>query len=343
MSELRRDPATQKLVIIAGARRRRPTRKPKCPFCEGHENETPPEIYALRKNASRPNGPGWYVRVIPNKYPALSAEVNLTKTRTGLLEKLTGAGAHEIIVESPAHITDFCELPLAQIRRVIKVYMARLRALQANKKFKSLVLFKNAGAAAGASLEHVHSQLIALPVLPDLITQELENAAAYYKNQTKCLYCELIQQELKGAERVIEINAHFVVLAPFASRFPFECHIVPRRHGHDFSQITPEAQQWLAHVLKRTLLRLKAALSDLSFNLIVCTAPSSAVCKAELKELELERSFHWRMEILPRTAQLAGLEWGSGIHVNPVAPEEAAKTLREMSTSADPRLPADGL
>ncbi len=311
MSELRRDPVTRKLVIVAKARRKRFAQKT-CPLCEGHERQTPSEIYALSRGASRSNSPGWHVRVIPNKYPALPG--------------------HEIIVESPKHITDFCALPLAQICRVIRVYTARLRALQGDERFKYLVLFKNAGAAAGASLEHVHSQLIALPLVPDLIAQELENAAAYYKSHNKCLYCELIRQELARAGRVIEADENFVVLAPFASRFPFECRILPRRHSHDFTELGKRQTLSLARILQRTLLRLKRALNDPAFNWVLHTAPPA-------RANEIERSFHWRWEILPRTTQPAGLEWGSGIHVNPVAPEEAAKTLRETSISADPRSP----
>ena len=326
MSELRRDPVTRKLVIMAKARRRRLLQKQKCPFCEGHEEETPPEIYALRPKASRPNSPGWHVRVIPNKYPALSLEKNFAKISTGLFERLTGSGAHELIVEAPKHVTDFGALPIVQICRVIRVYKARLRALRG--EFKYLLLFKNAGAAAGASLTHVHSQLIALPLIPDVVAQELENAAAYYKSRNKCLYCELIRQELKRAERVIEVDKHFVVLAPFASRFPFECHILPRRHSHDFTKLSERQTLSLAQTLKRTLLRLKQALGNPAFNWVLHTAlPARAN--------EIKRSFHWRWEILPRTTQPAGLEFGSGIYVNPVAPEEAAEIL----ISADPRSP----
>jgi UDPglucose--hexose-1-phosphate uridylyltransferase len=234
-------------VIISTDRAKRPTdfvREPVkikggfCPFCYGNESKTPPEILAFRPstngNPPQKDSPGWTVRVVPNKFPALGIEGSLNKQAEGMFDKMNGIGAHEVIIETPDHNATLASLPPKRIEDVLWAERDRILDLKKDRRFKYILLFKNHGEAAGASLEHAHSQLIALPILPIYVVEELEGAKQYYIYKERCVFCDAIRQETESGIRVVAENEDFLTLAPYAPRFPFETWILPKRHESAF-------------------------------------------------------------------------------------------------------------
>jgi UDPglucose--hexose-1-phosphate uridylyltransferase len=336
MSELRRDPVTGRWVIIAAERSRRPSDfaveersggDGVCPFCPGNEAMTPPEIVALRSGEGGADGPGWSVRVVPNRYPAMRVEGPMGRHGLGMFDRMNGIGAHEVIIETPDHARQLAYLDVAEVRSVLQVFAARLRDLRRDPRFRYVLLFKNHGSEAGASLEHSHSQLIATPILPRQVVEELEGAARHYELKERCVYCDLIEQEQADEVRLVCESSAFVVIQPFAARCPFETWILPKRHRSDFDAASPAEIDDLARVLRETLTRLGSALRNPAYNFIVHSGP--------LQEPELAH-YHWHLEIMPKLTQVAGFEWGSGFFINPTAPEEAAAYLRAISLGEEP-------
>jgi UDPglucose--hexose-1-phosphate uridylyltransferase len=340
MPELRHDPIQKRWVIIAPERGRRPddfSRQREappgkfCPFCEGKEDKTPPEIMALRRDGSAHNAPGWRVRVVPNKFPALMVEGNLDRRALGVYDRMNGVGAHEVIIETPQHDLQMAESPVDQIAKVIWVYRERLIDLYRDLRLRYVLIFKNYGEAAGATLLHPHSQLIATPVTPLTIAGELNAAKQHYHDKERCLFCDIIHQELDTGERVVMASENLVAIAPYASRFPFEIFLAPKNHSHSFAEIPDEMIHHLAVILKEVLLRLKRCLGDPSYNFLIHTIPNIGARPKRTWYWEtIEVDFHWHIEIIPRITRVAGFEWGSGFYINPTAPEEAAKYLREV-------------
>jgi UDPglucose--hexose-1-phosphate uridylyltransferase len=337
MPELRHDPIQKRWVIIATERGRRPNEFPRldepapngsCPFCEGHENRTPPEIRAIRHNGRGPNEPGWQVRVVPNKFPALMIEGDLDRRGLGIHDRMNGVGAHEVIIETPNHDLSMADMTVEQLERVIWMYRERLQDLMQDRRLKYVLIFKNHGTAAGASLSHPHSQLIATPVTPLALASELISAKEHYHDKERCLFCDVIQQELD--DRVVLSSNQMVAITPFASRFPFEVFLAPRRHAHSFADISDAAMRDLATALREVLRRMKVCLNDPPYNFLIHTCPN---VKARPKRTTywdtIEADFHWHLEIIPRMVGVAGFEWGTGFYINPTAPEEAARYLRE--------------
>jgi UDPglucose--hexose-1-phosphate uridylyltransferase len=340
MPELRHDPIQKRWVIIASERGRRPDDFPRqeeapaggfCPFCEGNEIKTPPEITAIRANGSSPNLPGWEVRVVPNKFPALKIEGTLDRKGLGAYDKMNGVGAHEVIIETPRHDLNMADAPVEHIRKVIWMYRERLSDLLRDFRFKYVLIFKNYGAAAGASLTHPHTQLIATPVTPLALNEELNSAKEHFLDKERCLFCDLIQQELDSGERIVAATDQFVAMTPFASRFPFEIFLAPRHHHHNFAQISDDMISQLASVLKEVLLRIKKCLNDPPYNFLIHTIPNTDIRPKRATYWEtIELDFHWHIELIPRLTRVAGFEWGTGFYINPTSPEEAAKYLREV-------------
>ncbi|MGD0099030.1 MAG: galactose-1-phosphate uridylyltransferase [Acidobacteriota bacterium] len=338
MPELRHDPIQRRWVIIATERGRRPDDFPRnepeptggfCPFCEGNESKTPPEITAIR-NGTGANQPGWEVRVVPNKFPALRIEGGLDRRGIGAYDQMNGVGAHEVIIETPKHSLQLADAPLEHIQKVLRIYRERLVDLLRDQRFKYVLIFKNHGAAAGASLSHPHTQLIATPVTPLTISEELNSAQDHYREKERCLFCDLIEQELDSGQRIVIAGDQFVALTPFASRFPFEIFIAPRNHHHSFAEITDSMLNSLAAVLKEVLLRVKKCLKDPPYNFLIHTIPNLQAGRSHGGHWEtIEQDYHWHIEFIPRLTQVAGFEWGTGFYINPTAPEEAAKYLRE--------------
>ena len=336
MPELRRGPITDRWVIIAPERAKRPTDyrinpprrddPSRCPFCPGHEHMTPPELYRVSDGSG-----GWKVRVVPNKFPALTSYPELGREAVvGFFDKMKGVGAHEVVIETPDHDKDLADLPLDHVVRVVETYVVRLRELMKNPWHRYVLLFKNHGPQAGASLSHAHSQIIATPVTPKDVRDRLEAAREYYARKERCVFCDMLLAELKVGERIVEEMDGYIVWTPFDSRFPFEVHIYPRYHLHDFTAMTPEQIQGFARVLKRTLGKLKALLGDPPFNFVLQNAPNPVPRPGRPDYwATLQYDYHWHLEIIPRLTQVAGFEWGTGFYINPMPPEEAARYLRE--------------
>jgi len=330
MAELRRDPITGRWVIISTEEgdhteefevEKHEVKAAFCPFCYGNEDKTPPEIEACRPQGSSPNSPGWLTRTIPNKFPALSLEGNLNRAGIGIYDTMNGFGAHEVIIETPDHKRTIADLLPEEIARVIQAYKNRCIHLNKDERFRYVLIFKNYGASAGASLEHPHSQLIALPIVPKRVKEELRGTEFYHEYKERCVHCDIISQELGERSRLVAENEEFLSFCPYASRFPFETWILGKQHLSVFSQITEKQIPNLALILKETMLKIKTALGDPSYNYIIHTAP------AKTQERE---DYHWHIEIMPKLIHTAGFEWGSGFFANPTPPEEAAKRLNEV-------------
>ena len=330
MPELRRDPIVGRWVIIATERARRPNHFRRaeeppggpCPFCPGNEDKTPPEVYVSGRPAAPANLPGWKVRVIPNRYPALMIEGELDREADGIYDRMNGVGAHEVVIETPEHSRDLSELTDAEVTEVLFAFKARILDLKNDMRFRYVLLFKNHGSAAGATLEHTHSQLIALPVTPRQVADEIEGARRHHEHRERCIYCDIVGQEQKDRTRLIHENQEFVVFQPWAPRSPFETWIVPRRHESNFEAETKERLAFAAQALRITLAKLMTGLGRPAYNFIVHTNPLRDPPSA---------SYHWHIEVVPALTQVAGFEWGSGFHINPVPPEEAAEFLRKVS------------
>jgi UDPglucose--hexose-1-phosphate uridylyltransferase len=331
MPELRQEPITGNWVIIATERNKRPSDFPArheernggtCPFCKGNEKLTPPEITAYREPGTHPDEPGWWIRVVPNKFPALDNNSADLAIRHNFYTGMNGTGAHEVIVESPEHDQSLEQHDPAQMREIFWAWRDRHRALMARAPIRYVQIFKNEGAIAGASLEHPHSQVIATPLIPTVIENELEGAKSFFVDRGTCPYCEMIAHEEAVGDRLIAGNKQFVAFCPYASRFPFEITILPRRHLADFSGLDDSMLEDLSAIVKVTMQKLTASLSRPPYNLTLHTAPAGF---AEAPY------YHWRLEILPRLTIMAGFEWGTGIYINPTSPESAAKYLRETA------------
>jgi UDPglucose--hexose-1-phosphate uridylyltransferase len=328
MSELRKDPISGRWVIISVERGKRPIdfispsqrkRGGFCPFCQGNEYTTPEEIMAFRPPGSNPNSPGWTLRVMPNKFPALEIYGDLNKAGVGIFDMMNGIGAHEVIVETPDHMLSLSTMPLKALEDVLWAYYLRLNDLRKDRRFKYVLIFKNEGDAAGASLEHSHTQIIALPIIPMLVKEETDSAKHYYGLKERCIFCDVIHQELDSQKRIIYENSQYVALAPFAPRAPFETWILPKRHESNF-QPPNKNYASLAEILQVVLKQMDKILEVPPYNFVIHTSPFQD---------EINEYYHWHIEILPKLTKIAGFEWGSGFFINPTPPEESAKFMRE--------------
>ena len=238
----------------------------------------------------------------------------------GIYHSLDGLGAHEVIIETPQHEVSMACLSETQFSDILRAYRERALDVCRDKRLRHVLIFKNQGVAAGTTLEHTHSQLLALPIVPQIISEELAGAREYYEREKHCIFCHIIQRESEQRYRIVAESQHFVVLCPFAPRVAFETWLLPKRHSPGFEHATEAEYADLALALRQTLLQLKYALEDPPFNYIIHSN--------QLDEIGNDY-YHWHIEILPRLSQLAGFEWGSGFYINSVAPEEAARVLRE--------------
>ena len=296
-----------------------------CPFCEGNEKETLTEVLAFRSSASEENGPGWDVRIIPNKYPAVAISEEPQEQQASLFHASMGWGIHEIVVESPQHLTRMSDLSVKQCQQVLQSYCQRLSDLKHDSRIQYVQIFKNQGKAAGATLEHLHSQLIATSHIPAGVIEELERAKNYFLNSRQCFYCEMIQLELAAKSRLVMETDLFVAVTPFASRVPYEIWLVPRNHQSHFEQCSASQIEELAIVLNRVLKKLHQELNDVAFNYMIQSSP------LHWKNLN---SFHWHLQILPRLTGIGGYEWGTGSFINTVLPEDAAEKLRSKDVAS---------
>ncbi len=341
MPELRQDPTTREWVIIAVERAKRPSefqgqgattrrtcllsQRQSCPFCEGNEAMTPPEIAAYRKAGTAPNTPGWWIRTVPNRFAALRVEGQRDRREIGdFFRMMDGVGAHEVIIETPEHCDTIGIISDSQAEEIVMMYLDRFLALKKDPRFETITCFRNRGSLAGASLLHPHSQLIATPMVPALLRQRLEMAFRYYDDHGACVYCRLIERELAEKTRVVLDNDDFVVFEPFASRVPFETWIVPKMHMSAFEDIPRDLGKALGRTLNAALRILFEKLNDPDYNFVIRTEP--------LRE-DHSVYFHWFLQILPRLTTMAGFEMGSGMFINPMPPEKAAEFLRQTGES----------
>ncbi|NPV69415.1 MAG: DUF4921 family protein [Firmicutes bacterium] len=339
MPELRKDILTGTWVIIATERGKRPhdfarpaeTKKGgTCPFCYGNEGLTPPEVLAYR-DGSPPDTPGWSIRVVPNKFPALSPDLAREEPRyVGPHLVMNAAGGHEVLVESPRHDSSLGTHDVDQVELVIRALKDRIRAYGRGGRVEYVQAFKNSGATAGASLEHTHFQLIALPVTPGVVQAEMRGLNR--GNGGDCTLCDVLRYESENGDRIVDESAGFIVYCPVASRFPYETWIAPACHLPRFEETPEDLSRELAAVLRNTVRRLEAAFDNPPYNLILHTAPFGAAGDG----------FHWHIEILPRLTIAAGFELGTGYYINPTPPEMAAPLLREVSLGLEGLVPVSG-
>jgi UDPglucose--hexose-1-phosphate uridylyltransferase len=329
MPELRKDPVTGRWVIIATERPNRleefrpppvTRRSTACVLCEGREQETPPELLANRAGPdARPNGPGWRVRVVPNKFPILRVEGELERRGQGLYDLMNGVGAHEIVIESPRHDDTLASLSLPALEEVVHAYQERMIDLRRDTRFRAVVVFKAVRSATAVGLDHPHSQLLATPTVPPDVANELLHARSYFDYRERCLFCDILQQETEHGSRVVVESDHVMAIVPFAARTPFETWVLPRRHLAAYEDVTAAERRDLARTLKTVLERLQTLLIDAPVAFVLHSAPFG----------EHDASFfHWHLEITPAAAVPGFQPEGSGFAVNPLPPEDAARFLR---------------
>ena len=335
MPELRQDPIVNRWVIIAPDRAKRPIELAEAveptssafdPFAEGNEASTPPETLAFRNPGSAANGPGWRVRVVRNKFPALKLLNELDPQSNGLHERMNGLGIHEVIIECPHDEANLSRLSAENIREVLTAFQSRMIDLKEDHRLVHVTIFKNKGVHAGASLSHSHSQLMATPVVPMAIQEQMNGALEFFQKNGKSVFQELVLQEIATGSRMVLDATGFVAFCPYASRFPYETWILPKQQNSHFEQTSLHELEELGQVLKTVLQKLEWALDDPPYNFVIHTAP--------LHETFLPH-FRWHLEILPRLTRIAGFELGSGFYINPVPPEEAALTLRNTVSQAE--------
>jgi UDPglucose--hexose-1-phosphate uridylyltransferase len=333
MPELRRDPIVDRWVIIAKNRAARPNEyeppspvrsdKP-CPFCEGNESLAPAEVFSYRANGTEPHEPGWRVRVVPNKYPAfrsLGGEDNFGDHGSEFESRVPAVGTHEVIIESPRHVVSTTDLSEEELAEVLSAYRERLLAIQRDPRIKHGLIFKNVGPAAGASIEHTHSQLIGTTTVPGLIAEELAASRAFYEKRGRCIFCDVLARELAEQTRIVVDTPGFVAFCPFASRFPFEMWLLPRQHASHFESLCSAEIAELAKSLRRCIGNIERISGRAHYNYLIHSAPFDTGPQSH---------YHWHIEIFPRMTTTAGFEWATGQFINPVPPEEAAETLRQQ-------------
>jgi UDPglucose--hexose-1-phosphate uridylyltransferase len=336
MSEYRQDPLSRRWVIIGSDRASRPNefveepvrRQPiPCPFCAGHEHETPDAVATY----SAPGQANWVVRIVPNKYPAVTLDESLCPNCQPLDSApqpdgtVPGFGRHEVIIESPRHVASLSELTLIEAEIVFQAYRERVAALKATGQYRYVQIFKNVGPAAGASLEHVHSQLVALPGVPEVVAQEVASCREYFAEHGRPLMTDLIMRELAAGERILAKTSHFVAFCPYASRFPYEVCIAPLSEQPSFEVTQASELGELSRLAREVIGRIESAAGQVAYNCVLHTQPF---------DTSPQDHYHWHIEILPRLTKVAGFEWGTGCFINPLPPEAAAAQLRASPVAA---------
>jgi len=334
MSELRQNFATKEWVVIATERAKRPEemvrhreRKPvapfvqNCPFCPGNENLTPPEVLRVPASAAVP----WHARVIPNKFAALSREVQPTRTVHRSRRSVNGFGVHDVVIETPDHSQVLALMPDSFVAEILRVYKTRYDELSLDPRVAHITIFKNHGLDAGTSLEHPHSQIIATPVISLQVRERFQHALRHFDDFGECMFCQMLEEELEEQIRIVMVSEHFVALELYASAAPFSTHIYPRRHMASFGDVSAAEINDLARMLRSTLAKLYHGLENPDFNFTIRSAPA---------ENFGVKYFHWYLSIIPRLTRVAGFELGSGMFINTVLPEAAAEFLRKVDVES---------
>ncbi|MBI2877732.1 MAG: DUF4921 family protein [Candidatus Tectomicrobia bacterium] len=326
MSELRREPVLRRWVAISTPPDKE--KKDVCPFCPGNEGETPGETFAVRETGSRENGPGWWVRAIPNKYPLFRLEGGLGKRAEGMYDLMNNFGAHEIVIETPQHQQTWPEMDPGQLERILQAYCKRSLSLRGDKRFRQILITKHHWGpqfrwdpSFDHLLHHPHSHIVAMPFIPARIEDEVKGILDYYQRKDRCLYCDVITQELRDQKRIILETDHFLTFAPYASRYPYEVWIIPKVHFPDFAAIGESQMADLSQMLRATYAKVHKAFEDAVISMVLHTTPLQEYYREE---------YHWHLELRPRLERPMGFEWGTGFFINYIAPEEAAAVLRDI-------------
>ncbi|HDQ26089.1 MAG TPA: galactose-1-phosphate uridylyltransferase [bacterium] len=326
MSEIRKDPVVNKWVITLDDKEFSPkkdaklepspkTHDPECPFCTGNEAGCGREIASVR------TGDKWQVRVVPNNRPYLRVETPLKRRGEGMFDTVSDTGANEVIIETPVHNADLDTIDLSGVTSIVEMYRDRINDLARDTRLEYMLIFKNRGSGAGGKISHLNSQLMAMPVVPQSVQDEIDCSKKYFDLKKRCVYCDIVENERMFKERVVADTGKYLLIAPFASRAPFEMWILPAFHSSHFNHINGEEAASLARILKDAVARLNKAVGMPAYNYMIHTAP--------VKSGSLVH-YHWHIEILPRLRPIAGFEWGSGFCINPTFPEEAAAYLRDV-------------
>jgi len=320
--EIRKDPVFGRWVIVASERGLRPNEfKPGgpelghvCPFCPGHEEETPPPVYTLRNG----EGGDWRLRVVLNKYPALAAGGSAANVPDGMYEHMDGIGSHEVVIDTPFHDRQLEDMPVRDVADIFRTFILRANEIKKDPGVKYIMIFKNFGQHAGASLAHPHSQIIAMPMVPIRVVTEIDGARAYSEKNGRCVFCDIVREETGFRKRVVGENDNFLAITPYASRFSFETWILPKKHESHFERMESGLAEDLASIVKGTIGKLHSALEGIAYNLIVHSMP--------VQDREAGH-YHWHIEIMPKFNHMAGFEWGTGFYINTVSPEDAAEMM----------------
>jgi len=330
MSELRRDPLLRRWTIIAPERRAdlinrrlaRPPHPPEekpCPFCPGSEQANPEEIYVVRAEQTPQNPQGWAVRITPDRKPLLRIEGTVERRGVGVFDLMSATGAHELVIDTPEHDAHWADFDQTQMQRLLRSYLVRYNDLRNDQRFKHVVIMKNYG-APWSRYPHQHSHVVAMPFTPRRIDDEFFGAREYYNLKERCVFCDALREEELHGDRVVAANDDFVALAPFASGFPFETWVMPRRHMPDFGDLSERLIPAVAAIFQETMARLRTTLYDPHFSLALHSGPLNR---------ERAEEFHWHWELIPHLSGELGMEWATGVYFNPIAPEDAAASLRD--------------
>lgn len=328
--ELRRDPVVGRWVIVSTERGRRPTDYPKepsrppaavdCPFCPGRDPATPPESAVSRDANAGLRRP----QVMRSLHPLIAADEEFLKQGEGMFDMMTGYGEHEVVIDAPEHDASYAAMSVDDLLELIRLWRERIRVLSRRPHVRCVTLFGNRGAGAGAAIDHLHSQLIATPTAPRRLTEEIATCYAYFQAKERCVLCDLCETEAAGPRRIHE-NESFLLMAPYAARFPYEMWLAPRVHASHFEEIDDADARRLAEMLSVAFRLLARVAGDPPYSFVVHSAPSA------------ERGmvhYHWHLEILPRLANTAGFEWGTGFYINALPPETAAESMRGLLDQA---------
>lgn len=337
LPNFRKNPLTGHWIIVAEGRDLRPNEfqaehvrrvDRRCPFCAGHEDDTPGEVASFRADASPATENDWVVRVVPNKYPALVVDEELVSQGNGKTfgpyEGFQSGGVHELVVESRRHVVSFGELTHEESRLSLRVYRERLKRLAEYRQLAYGMVFKNCRPGAGASIEHAHSQIIGTSIVPASVAQHISRSVKYRRTHGRPLCVDLVEFECRHGERVVEMTERFIAFCPFASHMCFETWIFPRNPHRSFLQASDSELNELADLARRTVRRIEGVLSEPPYNLTLHVAPFDS---------SADEDYQWHLELSPRLTKLAGFEWGTGCMILPVSPENAAKRLREFGNA----------
>jgi UDPglucose--hexose-1-phosphate uridylyltransferase len=325
MEELRKNPATGQWVLV------RPETVPvghptECPFCPGNESATPPEIAAFRKEGAPPNGPGWSVRVVPERDPFFRVERDLVRMGVGMYDTVTPRGASEIVIESPGHDDTLVTMSDEQVERVLWMYRDRLSDLHRDVKIRD-VLITRRYKKPGVRITHPYSRVIASPIVFDALRRELVAAREYFRYKRRCVFCDIVREEIAAEERVVRMTQHFLVVVPYTARHAGETWILPRQHHCAYESVKSPVVTDLAHVLRACLGALKAAFEDPSYELTVYTAPNLTAKILQDDWTTIHDDFHWHIEIVPRPERANRV---GGIFVTEAFPEMTSRELKNV-------------